>query len=100
MLIELPSIPDSPADTKNTISKEECLHILQKLLQNINLISPAGSYDVKVKHGVQKHFVDEGFPEENIALAESLVEDRLRLDHEFCLIPLHEVTKDMYVDVD
>ncbi|KAF7184966.1 hypothetical protein HII31_13589 [Pseudocercospora fuligena] len=43
---------------------------------------------------------DEGFPEENIALAESLVEDRLRLDHEFCLIPLHEVTKDMYVDID
>ncbi|KXS96206.1 hypothetical protein AC578_2823 [Pseudocercospora eumusae] len=43
---------------------------------------------------------DEGFPEENIALAESLVEGRLSLDHEFCLIPLHEVTKDMLVDID
>ncbi|KXT08304.1 hypothetical protein AC579_2472 [Pseudocercospora musae] len=43
---------------------------------------------------------DEGFPEENIALAESLVEHRLSLDHEFCLIPLHEVTEDMYMDID
>ncbi|EME87532.1 uncharacterized protein MYCFIDRAFT_212924 [Pseudocercospora fijiensis CIRAD86] len=43
---------------------------------------------------------NEGFPEENIALAESLVEGRLELDHEFCLIPLDEVAKEMYVDID
>lgn len=42
---------------------------------------------------------DEGFPEENIALAEKMVEARYR-GSEFCLMPWGDVTKVMYVDVD
>ncbi|KAK4507740.1 hypothetical protein PRZ48_001475 [Zasmidium cellare] len=42
---------------------------------------------------------DEGFPEENIALAERMVEARYR-GSEFCLMPLGYVTKEMYVNID
>lgn len=42
---------------------------------------------------------DEGFPEKNIALAESIVASRSRRS-EFCTIPLAQVTKDMYVNID
>lgn len=42
---------------------------------------------------------DEGFPEENIALAERIFEARYR-GSEFCLLPLGDVTKEMYVDID
>lgn len=42
---------------------------------------------------------DEGFPEENIALAQRMVEARYR-GSEFYLLPLGDVTMEMYVDID
>lgn len=42
---------------------------------------------------------DEGFPEENIARAESIVEKRMQ-GAEFCMLPLADVTAAMYKDVD
>lgn len=42
---------------------------------------------------------DEGFPEANIVLAESMAENRQR-ESEFCLMPLGDVTREMYVDID
>lgn len=42
---------------------------------------------------------DEGFPEENIALAERIVHARYR-GSEFYLMPLADVTRKMYVDID
>lgn len=43
---------------------------------------------------------DEGFPEENIAFAESIVERRYAQGCDFCLTPLSEVSKEMYVGID
>ncbi|EME49072.1 hypothetical protein DOTSEDRAFT_67950, partial [Dothistroma septosporum NZE10] len=44
--------------------------------------------------------IDEGFPRENIAQAKRLAEARQQDDAEFCLLPLSEITTDMYIDID
>lgn len=46
-----------------------------------------------------RSFRDEGFPEDNIALAERLAVER-REGAEFCLLPLKDVTRGMYVGID
>lgn len=43
---------------------------------------------------------DEGFPEQNIVVAEQVVRERCREECDFCLIPLGDVTKEMYVGID
>jgi GNAT superfamily N-acetyltransferase len=47
-----------------------------------------------------KSLREEGFLEENIALAEGMVNERFREAREFCLLPLSAVQKEMYVGID
>lgn len=43
---------------------------------------------------------DEGFPEENIALAECIANRRTGHSERFCLRPLTDVREEMYIDID
>lgn len=47
-----------------------------------------------------KSLREEGFPERNIVIAERIVESRYNQGGDFCLIPLSEISSDMYVDID